>query len=1249
MRRKIVFLPYDFDTAIGINNEGTLEFSYNLEDIDQTEGGADIFNGQQSVLWKNLRATYFDELRSMFQTLRSTGALSYEKVERMFEEHQAKWPEAVFNEDAWFKYLAPLVEKGNASYLSMLQGSKAEQRKWWLYNRFRYMDSKYNAGDSLSDVITVRGYAKSDITVEPYADVYASVKYGSYLVQKRAARHMKTTLECPLDNVNDTEIYIYSASQLMDVGDLSGLLVGYADFSKAVRLQSLKLGDASASYSNGNLKELYLGNNELLRTIDVRNCPALTQAVVITGCSNIEHVYFDGTSITGLELPDGGILKTLHLPSTMTALSILNQPSLTEFVFPAGAALTTLRLENVSTAVDSLMMVRAMPANSRVRVIGFNWTLQDFDTVMELYDHLDTMRGTNENNDNVETAQLYGTIHVPTMTTDQLREAKGRYNDISITADAWTYRVRFFDGDTLLHTEMVQSGGDVADPVTAGTISTPEKESVGHTGYLFNGWDKALTNITADRDVYAQYTETHAYEVTFKNWDDTILLVKLVPEGATCADPVQTGEIETPTKPGDANYVYSFLGWTGAGLRNVTSDRTVTASYSTLESYTIRFLNWDNSVLLTLYLQRSAQIPDPIGKGLMQTPERPMDASYRYTFTQWRLGTKGSSYYTTEFPLVTGNLDFYAQYSSVQIHTLTIKDWDGTTLYQGIYDHNTVAPNPVTGGLVEYPTRESDGTYNYTFWNWVISSATSTSISAFPKYMTANVTVYARYRTDQYHTVTFTQDGTNGAVLDVQTVLDLDDAVDPITSGRITTPLKSSTAQYDYTFKGWSRGFADVTGDITVKATYTASTRAYWVFFMDEETELARAKTFYNYAAVYTGVTEKLGDSSGLLFLKDWNPTVNMIQAETITQAVWGQTIPDTWAEIFAAEADGTYKDKYHVGDMKKLDLGEEGIVVMRIVGFDKDDLADGSGKAPISWVAATAPKTKVPFDYYINSSSSITRYSFVKKTSDELGEYYESVGHYSNSANTGLFTVTANEETDMTVWGWASSEEDCDQLVVFLNDGMIHVPIGNLAGESFQCTYHMSEGESLVFHAQYSKDSNKDVGQDMARIRFLSDGDITVTMTTAEVKKSPNPEGWKGCQLRHWLKEHIMPLIPAEVRNQIKTVTKYSSTSQTDRNVYVTTEDDLWVPSKREVRGTDSNSNYAVEIGAMYDEYYVLKNSTENNAKRVLTYNGVRVDYFTRGNDPVGGSTSFVDYTGFPPNSTYGKNPKHVALGFCT
>ena len=84
LKRKVVFLPYDFDTAIATNNEGSLVFGYNLEDIDQTESGADVFNGQQSVLWQNVRNAFFKEVAAMYQNLRSTGALSYERVERMF-------------------------------------------------------------------------------------------------------------------------------------------------------------------------------------------------------------------------------------------------------------------------------------------------------------------------------------------------------------------------------------------------------------------------------------------------------------------------------------------------------------------------------------------------------------------------------------------------------------------------------------------------------------------------------------------------------------------------------------------------------------------------------------------------------------------------------------------------------------------------------------------------------------------------------------------------------------------------------------------------------------------------------------------------------------------------------------------------------------------------------------------------------------------------------------------------------------
>lgn len=68
-------------------------------------------------------------------------------------------------------------------------------------------------------------------------------------------------------------------------------------------------------------------------------------------------------------------------------------------------------------------------------------------------------------------------------------------------------------------------------------------------------------------------------------------------------------------------------------------------------------------------------------------------------------------------------------------------------------------------------------------------------------------------------------------------ILDLDDAVDPITSGRIATPLKASTAQFQYTFREWNRGFTAVTGDITVKAIYSSETRSYTVTFVDNDTD----------------------------------------------------------------------------------------------------------------------------------------------------------------------------------------------------------------------------------------------------------------------------------------------------------------------------------------------------------------------------------------------------------------------------
>ena len=346
---KWYWIPYDMDTALGINNMGELVFDYSLEDYGEfgKYAGGKVYNGQESVMWNNVREGFYGQLSAMYAKMRSS-LINFAEIDGRFEEHQNKWPEAIFNEDAIVKYVNPLRSKAEGglgeNYLSMLQGSKAQQRKWWLYNRLRYIDSKYNAADAKNDYIQFRAYAggagsvKPSISVIPYTDIYAAVSYSNgELKTVRAPRNLVTTVPTSFtseDDSNEQETYIYSASQLKDIGDLSPFYAKTMKVAAATKLQKLIVGNASADYKNENLRQLELGENTLLKILDVRNCVNLgkndeqnaTPIVDVRNCTNIEELYFTGTQIKGIQLPDGGTIKTLLLPGTMQSLIIRNQP-----------------------------------------------------------------------------------------------------------------------------------------------------------------------------------------------------------------------------------------------------------------------------------------------------------------------------------------------------------------------------------------------------------------------------------------------------------------------------------------------------------------------------------------------------------------------------------------------------------------------------------------------------------------------------------------------------------------------------------------------------------------------------------------------------------------------------------------------------------------------------------------------------------------------------------------------------------
>lgn len=594
MRRKAVAEPYDMDTGLGTNNEGTLTFSYYLEDTD-TVAGADVFNGQKSVLWNNLRDTQRTAIVNMYQTLRSQGTLSYTSVETRFEEHQNAWPEAVWNEDANVKYIEPLVNPEGGKeptdfYLPMAQGDKRQQRRWWMRNRFAYMDSKWNAGDALSQVIQLRGYAKSDITVTPYINLYPTVKYGSYLVQLRGTAGTPATLVCPLDNVDDTEIYIYSAPHIANAGDLSGLKVGVADFSQAVNIQEVKVGDASVSYDNPNMKRLGFGSNVLLKKVDARNCSGLgtdeQKTVDMSNCSIIEEVYFDGTSVQGVTLPNGGVLRILHLPETVTNLTLLNQKNITDLTVAGYSNISTLRIENSS--VDSKGILNSISSASRVRLIGFYWECTNATEIESILDKLDTMRGLDETGGNVDKAQVSGEIHTSSLTGAQIASYNARYPYLKVTADhtsaVLTYKT--YDGASVLFTETVLDGGN-------GTkVNTTARIADAQYSYTPDGWAteangnkdaNALVNVVADRTVYAAYTKTlRKYTVSFVRASDdgggTLQTLSNVSYGTVItASSAYTGATPTTTK-GDATD-YPFEGWSPASA-TVTGNMTFTAKFS---------------------------------------------------------------------------------------------------------------------------------------------------------------------------------------------------------------------------------------------------------------------------------------------------------------------------------------------------------------------------------------------------------------------------------------------------------------------------------------------------------------------------------------------------------------------------------------------------------------------------------------------------------------------------------------------
>ena len=623
MDRLMVAEPYDMDTMIGTNNSGVLMFPPYLEDIDTVsavisgEGGSDapVFNAQDSVLWQNLRDAFRDQITTMYRNLRAGDKWNAKYIANYFDEMQSKWPEAMFNEDGRTKYLIPLIDPVTVDedtgelirtdrYLTMLQGSKAMQRLWWLYNRFRYMDSKYNTGDA-SKTINLRLFNGGTLTLTPAIDLYVGVSFGGGTTPalKRTKAGQSQTFEYVAPSgVTEMETWIYSADLITDVGDLSVFYPNEIDVSRASRLRSLTIGNLTAGYSNSNLTTINASNNPLLEYINCANCPRLAISPNLEKSTRLKEAYFEGSGITGVELADGCTIEKLHLPASTTSLILTNLNKLTDLQIEDMSNITRVMLSNMSVdIIDPMDVLDAIPAGSQVYIDGLDITLASDTEIQEFIDLLDTMRGvTRERGVNgdwlyhdQESAQVNGTIHVNSTTGAMAKQLKNKYPYITLDFQHITCTVRFYnyDGTSVLQTKTSTDGAAVTY-----TGSTPTKpQSASHT-FTFAGWSKSidgtkndniLKNVTEDRDVYPAFTsQLRTFTVYFKNWDNsTLQTVSNVSYGASAT---YTGATPTNTSTGSAED-FQFIGWS-PDPSLIYADTTCVAQFKDVSSEVVKFL-----------------------------------------------------------------------------------------------------------------------------------------------------------------------------------------------------------------------------------------------------------------------------------------------------------------------------------------------------------------------------------------------------------------------------------------------------------------------------------------------------------------------------------------------------------------------------------------------------------------------------------------------------------------------------------
>ena len=356
---------YDNDTILGVRNDGRLKYNWDVDEntidteLSTPEKTVYAFAGHDSVLWKNLREQFPNELRDAYVRLRSK--LTNDNIFQMFDKEQSeKFCERIYNLDAINKYVVPktigievnkdgVVSNVKYSYLEAMQGSRMAHRHWFVTNRMGLFDAWGSTGQYTATDISFKGNSAAGATVRAVA---AREFYFEFRREGETMTH---------DKVTKDQEWSYTYNQVANIGTIFHLFGGtwmkkldlsdwggFTDMNIPVLpiLEDLILGNSNKTYA---LTELVIGVKlPMLQTLDIINYTNLP-SLDLSGCTRLLKVNATGcTAMATMTFAQGVPLNSLHLPSNYQTLTLRSLPNITRegITFDNLRSITGLWVEN---------------------------------------------------------------------------------------------------------------------------------------------------------------------------------------------------------------------------------------------------------------------------------------------------------------------------------------------------------------------------------------------------------------------------------------------------------------------------------------------------------------------------------------------------------------------------------------------------------------------------------------------------------------------------------------------------------------------------------------------------------------------------------------------------------------------------------------------------------------------------------------------------------------------------------------